>query len=413
MPQPRRLGFPSFATITLLCATGATRAQDVVIDWNVIMQTTVTAAPSSAPFQARWAAIVQLAVFEAVNAVTGDYEPYLGTVVAPHWASPEAAAIAAAHRTLVTLRPASVGTLDPLRDQSLAAIPDGPAKAAGIAVGEAAAEAMLLLRANDGWDAVVAYTPGTDAGDWQPAPLLFTAAQFTGWGQVTPFGLVESSQFRSPAPPGLETGKYGNDVEEVRLLGRVDSAFRPQDRTDVARFYAATTPVVAWNSTARQVSLAQGRTLAENARLFALLGMAIGDASFAAFDTKYHYNIWRPVLAIRGADIDGNDLTQADPTWLPLVPTPAFPSYASAHATLSGAACEVLEQLCGEHGHEITLTNPTLPGIELHYTTFKDICGDIDDARIYGGIHFRFDQEAGGKQGRKVGNWILRHHLRQ
>ena len=246
-------------------------------------------------------AIVQLAVFEAVNSVTGDYEPYLGTIAAPPWASPDAAAIAAAHRTLVTLRPGSAPALDAARAQSLAAIPDGPAKNAGIAAGEAAAAAMLLLRANDGWNAVVPYTPGTDPGDWQPTPPLFAPALLPGWGRVTPFGLEEGSQFRLPPPPALHTGKYANDYNEVKLLGRIDSPFRPQDRTDVARFYAATTPIQTWNPAVRQVSAAQGRTLSENARIFALLTMAICDGSIAVFDTKYFYNRWRPVTAIWAA----------------------------------------------------------------------------------------------------------------
>jgi hypothetical protein len=409
----RRPGLSSFAALALLCTTGASPAQaDTVTDWNAIMQTTVTAAPSNPTFQARWAAIVQLAVFEAVNAVTGEYEPYLGTIVAPDWASPDAAAIAAAHRTLVTLRPGSAAALDASRALSLAAIPDGPLKEAGIEAGEDAAAAMLQIRANDGWDAVVPYTPGTNPGDWQPTPPAFAPASLPGWGQVIPFGLLEGSQFRAPTPPALFTGKYATDYNEVRLLGRIDSPFRPQDRTDVARFYAATSPVQAWNSAARQVSFVQGKTLSENARIFALLAMAIGDASIAAYDTKYHYNLWRPLTAIQGGGIDGNPLTEADPTWLPLITTPAFPSYASAHATLSGAARVVLERIFGVQGHAVTLTNPALPGIVLDYTSFKQICDDIDDARIYGGIHFRFDQEAGVLQGRMVGNWVLQHRLR-
>jgi hypothetical protein len=229
---------------------------------------------------------------------------------------------------------------------------------------------------------------------------------------VTPFGLVAGSQFRAPAPPALFTQKYADDYNEVRLLGRIDSPFRTQDRTDVARFYAATSPVSVWNTAARQVSIAQGKTLSENARIFALLAMAIGDASIAAYDTKYHYALWRPVTAIRGGDLDGNPLTQADPTWLPLIATPAFPSYASAHATLSGAGRVVLERTFGVPGNAVTLTNPALPGVVLDYTTFGQICDDIDDARIYGGIHFRFDQEVGSRQGKMVGNYILTHHLR-
>jgi hypothetical protein len=408
----QRIGLPILAPLALLCTTGNGHAQDAVTDWNAIMQATVSVAPSNPFYQARWAAIVQLAVFEAVNAVTADYESYLGTVAAPDGASPEAAAIAAAHRTLVTLRPGSAATLDALRAVSLAEIPDGPAKDAGIEVGEDAAAAMLLNRANDGWNASVPYTPGSNPGDWQPTPPAFAPGFLAGWGQVTPFGLLEGSQFRASAPPALFTEKYADDFNEVRLLGSIDSPFRPQDRTDVALFYAATTPVQAWNSVARQVSLTQGTTLSENARIFALLAMAIGDASIAVFDTKYHHDLWRPVTAIWGGDIDGNPLTQADANWLPLITTPPFSSYASAHATLSGAARVVLERNFGVYGHALTLSNAGLPGIVLDYTDFKQICDDIDDARIYGGIHFRFDQEAGALQGKLVGNYILTHHLR-
>src|SRR5262249_4552818 len=215
-------------------------------DWNRIRQATVVVPPTNPYPQTRWGAIVLLAVFEAVNAIVGEYEPYVG-IAAPAWASPDAAAIAAAHRTLVTLRPASAGpplNLDALRAQSLAALPDGPAaRAAGIAVGEAAAAAMLLLRADDGSAeaATVPYIPATDPGDWQPLPGQ--TPLLPGWGQVTPFGLEDGAQFRPPSPPALRTGRYALDYAEVKLLGRIDSPFRPQDRTDVARFYAATTPV--------------------------------------------------------------------------------------------------------------------------------------------------------------------------
>ena len=401
-----------FAAVTTFATTTSARA-DVVTDWNAIMQSTVSVPPTNPFFQARWSAIVQLAVFEAVNAIEGDYEPYLGgVVVAPPGGSLEAAVIAAAHRTLVTLRPGSAGALDGLRAASLAAIPDGPAKDAGIAAGEDAAAAMLLVRANDGWNAVVPYTPGNDPGDWQPTPPAFAPAAFTQWGQVTPFGLTDGSQFRLPAPPALQTGKYAKDYNEVRLVGRIDSLFRPQDRTDVARFFGATTPVQTWNAAARQVSDAQGHTLPENARTFALLAMAVCDASISVFDTKYHYNSWRPVTAIRAGGSDGNALTDPDPDWLPLITTPAFPGYASAHATLSGAARAVLEREFGKNGHAITLTNPALPGIVLDYTAWSEITHDIDDARVYGGIHFRNDQDAGAHQGRQVGTFILRNYLR-
>jgi PAP2 superfamily len=408
----KRLCIPIVATSVLLTA-GRARA-DAVTDWNAIMQATVTAPPTNPFFQARWGAIVQLAVFEAVNAVVEDYEPYLGTIDAPPWASPDAAAVAAAYRALVTLRPGSAATLDVLRAQSLAAIPDGPAKQAGIVAGEEAAAAVLLLRADDRSDqaANAPYTPGTGPGVWQPTPPALAPAFLPGWGLVTPFGLLEGSQFRLPPPPALQTGKYAKDYNEVKLVGRIDSLFRPQDRTDVARFFAVTTPVMAFNAAARQVSAAQGKTLSENARIFALTAMAICDGSIAVFDTKYYYNRWRPVTAIWGGATDGNKKTEPDPTWLSLIVAPAFPSYPSAHATLSGAARAVLERAFGKDGEAITLTNPQVPGVVLNYTSWEQITNDIDDARIYGGIHFRFDQEAGAHQGRQVGRYILRHYLR-
>jgi hypothetical protein len=398
--------------MTLASAVPSAARADAVTDWNAIMQVTVGTPPTNANFQARWGAIVQLAVFEAVNAITGDYEPYLGIVEGPPDASVEAAAIAAAHRTLVALRPGSAAALDDLRAASLAAIPDGPEKDAGIEVGEDAAAVILELRADDGWDAVVPYTPGSDPGDWTPAPPVFAPAFHPHWGLVTPFGLEDGSQFRLPPPPALHTGRYAKDYNEVMLLGHVDSPFRPQDRTDVARFYATSSPVQVWNQAARQVSADQGLSLSENARVFALLAMAIADASIAAYDTKYHYEFWRPTTAIRNGDLDGNRRTDADPEWLPLITTPAFPAYASAHATLSGAARAVVERAFGKRGHDIVLTTPSLPDIVLQYSAWDQITDDIDDARIYGGIHFRFDQEAGSHQGRHIGKYILRNYLR-
>ena len=202
------------------------------------------------------------------------------------------------------------------------------------------------------------------------------------------------------------------DYNEVKRVGRVDSPFRPQDRTDVAKFYAATTPVLTWNPAARQVSAAHGKSLSENARIFALLAMAIADGSIAVFESKYYYSYWRPVTAIWGGGIDDNDLTDPDLGWLPLITTPAFPSYPSAHASLSGGARAVLERAFGHRGLAITLSNPAVPGVVLNYTAWEQITDDIDDARVYGGIHFRYDQEAGALQGRHVGKYILRHYLR-
>lgn len=397
------------AAALVLAGTGATpiARADEVTDWNTIMQSTVAAGNANA--QARAAAIVQLAVYEAVNAIVGENQPYLGAVEAPAWASSEAAAVAAAHKTLVAQFSANAAGLDLLRASSLASIPDGPAKDAGIQVGEEAAAAILLLRGSDGASGAgsTPYTPEVLPGNWQPAPPAFAAASQPGWGNVTPFAMESGSQFRLPPPPPINSGKYAHDFNEVKKVGRVDSPFRPQDRTDVARFFAVTSPVQAWNSAARQMSASQGKTLSENARIFALLNMAIFDASVAAYDSKYHYIFWRPLTAIWGGEFDNNKWTEADGSWFPLINTPPFPSYPSAHATLSTAARTVLERVFGKKDIELTLSNTRLPGVVLHYTSWRQICDDIDDARVYGGIHFRFEQDAGSHQGLDVARYIL------
>jgi membrane-associated phospholipid phosphatase len=198
----------------------------------------------------------------------------------------------------------------------------------------------------------------------------------------------------------------------VKRVGEVNSAERPKDRTDVARFYAVTDVLPLYNTAARQVSEAQGKTISENARIFALLNMAIFDGAIAVFDTKYFYNLWRPVTAIREGDRDKNRRTDPDPNWLPLIDTPPFPSYPSGHGGIGAAARRVLEEMFGEDGHTITLSNSLLPEVVLHYASWKQIADDVAYARIYGGIHYRFDQEGGASLGSQVGEYILRHKLR-
>ena len=396
----------------LLFGAAAAHA-DAVTDWNAILETTVIEATPDPFLRVRSSTIMQVAVFEAVNAIVGGYQPYLGTLTAPHGASPEAAAIAAAHRTLVTLHPDRATYLDARRVASLAQVRGGQAKTDGIAVGEAAALAMVTKRASDGSDTETPYTPGTEPGEYRPTPPDFTPAFRPGLGNVAPFGIRYGAQFRLGPPPALGSGKYARDYNEVKRVGDVNSAEseRPKDRTDVARYFEVADAEL-YYSAARQVSQAQSKTLAENARIFALLGIAIFDATVAVFDSKYFYNYWRPVTAIKAGDKDGNRKTDVDANWLSLVFTPPFPSYPSGHAGFGGAARRVLEHMFGTHGHAITLADPRIPDVVLHYTSWKQITDDVDDARIFGGVHYRFDQEDAARQGRQVGRYILRHLLR-
>jgi hypothetical protein len=387
-------------------------AMDPVLEWNTIMRTTV--ATDNPLLQTHSGAMMHLAVFEAVNTIVGDYKPYLGTIEAPAGASPEAAAIAAAHRTLVSLYPTSEESLDASRDDSLSAIPDGPAKNDGIAVGEAAADAVLALRTNDGTANASdpPYTAGAEPGDWQPTPPGFAQALFPNWGKVTTFGIKNGAQFRSDPPPAIHTGNYARDYNEVKAVGDVDSSVRPQDKTDRALFYGVNHPVQVFGESARQASTVQGKTLSENAQIFALLHMAMADGLISSMESKFYYEYWRPVTAIRAGDIDGNKRTEPDPEWLSLVVNPPYPSYPSNYASAALAARAVLEEVYGKGDHSITLTsiNPSMD-VTLHYTTFSQMTDDINDARVYGGVHYHFDQEAGSRMGWGAGSYILRNYL--
>ena len=407
----KRLRLTARTMTTALLLTQAMARADVVLDWNAIMQSTVS---GQAPFpQARFAAIAQLAVFEAVNAIRKDYQPYLGTIAAPADASAEAAAVAAAHAVLKNYFPASAATLDAARMISLAAIPDSAAKTAGIGVGESAAAAVIAARNNDGSAPPQFYVPiPQNPGEWAPTPGCTAAGgAFLHWRSLKPFALRSADQFQLDEPPALTSARYARDYNEVKAVGATNSTQRPQDRTDVARFYAVVSPVGVWNLAARQLSVAAGDSLSQNAHAFALLNMALNDAAVTTFDTKYVYKSWRPETAIRMGHADDNERTEADPAFTPLITVPCFPGYPSAHATLSGAAREVLEQLYSPRRRSLILSNPAVPGMTLRYRKLKEITDDIDDARVYGGIHFRFDQEVGADLGGRVGEYLIKHSI--
>ena len=401
---------------TLLFGSAVAKA-DAVLDWNEIAVDTAVANKQNPFAQARYAAIAQLAVFEAVNAITGDYKPYLGTITAPPGASAEAAAIQAAYHVLNFYFGPSA-TLDTEYANSLAQIPDGQAKIDGIATGDAAASAMIALRANDGSSPPQFKKPGPPVpGEWQATPScpavngVAVGIAFQ-WQNVTPFGIPSVSDFFLGPPPTLTSNAYAKAYNEVMTVGSLDSTERPQDRANVALFFAASSPTQALNQAARQVAQEQGRSLSENARALALINMAMNDSLVASFLNKYHYNFWRPETAIHADDTDGNPKTGPDPNYVPFIVTPCFPSYPSNHGSAGNGAAEVLRRLYGEAGHSITLTNPAVPDIVLQYTSFKQITDDISDARVYGGIHFRTDQEAGADLGRAIGTAVYKNNLR-
>ena len=408
---------PCVLMLSLVVGSTGARA-DAVLDWNAIAVNTAVANKQNPFAQARYAAIVQLAVFEAVNSITHDYQPYLGTITAPPDTSPDAAAIEAAYQVLSTYFPASQPTLYADWTNSMQSIPNGSAKTDGIATGDAAAAAMIALRANDGSSPPQFYTPGPPVpGAWQATPScplvngIAVGIAFQ-WQYVTPFGISSANGFLLDPPPALTSDKYAEAYNEVMTVGSVDSTQRPPDRANVALFYAASSPTQVFNQAAEQVAMAQGRSLSDNARALALINMAMNDSLVASFFNKYYYNFWRPETAIHAGDTDGNPNTAGDPSWPPFIVTPCFPSYPSNHGSAGNGAAEVLRRLYGDDGLSIRLTNPAVPNIVLQYTSFEQITDDISDARVYGGIHFRTDQVAGERLGRAVGKTVYKHNLR-
>ena len=404
--------------LSVWLVTAAARA-DAVLDWNSIAVNTAVANKQNAFAQARYAAIVQLAVFEAVNAITQHYQPYTSSISAPPGASAEAAAIEAAYKVLSVYFPVSATQSALLADRtsSLALIPDSQFKLDGIATGDAAALAIIALRANDHSSPAQFKIPGQAVpGEWQATascPLVngIEVGVAYQWQNITPFGIPNASEFLLGPPPALTSKEYAKAYNEVMAVGGTDSTERPADRADVALFFAATSPTQVFNQAARQVAEEQGRSLAENARDLALINMAISDSLVASFLNKYHYNFWRPETAIHAGAADGNSKTEADLDYAPFVVTPCFPSYPSNHGCASNAAAEVMRRLYGQAEHAITLTNPAVPTIVLQYTSFRQITDDISDARVYGGIHFRTDQEAGARLGRAVGAAVYKNNL--
>ena len=430
------------ALCSVLFLSAVAAQANVVLQWNEIAVRTLTSqTPALNPFaQARFAAIVQLAVFEAVNSITGDYQGYLGSPSAPTGASvsalfpssPDAAAIAAAHKVLITFFGANAATALALNNDlaaSLALIPDGEPKMRGITTGEAAAQAVMDVRVGDGSAPLTNYLPSPSGiGDWDLTPGcpktaggLDLGGILFNWGDMKPFGIPLPATghwyepFRPVPPPALTSNEYAKDFAEVKSAGSAAATAqeRSAERAINARFYGALSPTQLFHSAARQLAGARGDSLSENARNLALISIATNDALIASFKTKYHYTFWRPYTAIRSAASDGNDKTTTDTTWTAFLPTPCFPSYPSNHASGSNAAMEALRRLYGPAGHAITLsfTVPVIGATTLKYTKLQDISNDIDDARIHGGMHFRFDQVAGVTLGREIAAYIHKNNL--
>jgi hypothetical protein len=406
-----QFSFPRAAQITacLIAVTGVHAHADVVTDWSTIAYTTIVQSPGAGAVHY---AIAQTAVYDAVNAIDGKHAVYAVDPAADaNGASHDAAAIAAAYHTLVALFPAHATNLANSYSISLAAVPDGGAKAKGVALGSEVASSMVALRANDGRNAVVPYVFGSGPGVYQRTPPAFGNPVATNSSGITPFSLLSTSQFRAYGPPDLTSAVYTRDLEETRAYGSLNSSVRTPEQTDLARFHTEN-PNQLWGRNITRLVREQNLGTAGSARLLAALAVAQADATLACFDSKYHFNFWRPVTAIAAADADGNPATEADPSWLPVVNTPPHPEYPAAHGCVSAAIGKTLEYFTGHKRLKFTMDS-VVTGTTRTYHGAEDLVREIINARVYGGMHFRNSSEHGAALGRQVAKWVARNEFRR
>jgi hypothetical protein len=388
---------------------------DVVIRWNEILLHTIKLDHTPPPLAARNMAIVHSAVYDAVIAVCPTHRFYFVEALPLAGASAEAAAAGAAHRALVALYPRQAARLDVALQQSLAAIPDARPRADGVALGEFVADRFLEWRGGDGADQGWPYTVAVAPGVWEPTPPDFRPPLLPHWPRVTCFAMRSADQFRPRNPPALASAEYAVNFNEVKALGAVNSLVRTPEQTTIAYFWAdgdgTVTPPGHWNRIAEDVAVARGTSLTENARLFALLNIALADAAICCWDCKYHHSFWRPVTAIHRAAEVGNPGSVADPNWSPLLPTPPFPSYTSGHSSFSGAAAAALACFFGSDRVSFTSRSDSLPGGARSYASFWSAAEEAGRSRIYGGIHYEFDNREGLAAGRALGLYVCGNFL--
>ena len=401
-------------------ATG--RSANVVFEWNQILQDTV---PSpQGVLTPRYFAMTHIAMFDAINAVEREFEPYH---VRLRWGggSPESAAAQAAHDVLVAINPAATATYDAALARQLGSNPSGFVRR-GAALGARVAKEIVEWRKTDGWvvSPFPAYSEPLLPGRWQPTPPNNPTAAFTHLQNAAPLALLSATQYLPPPPPALTSERYAADVNEVRLIGRSVGSTRTDEQTVIARLWAgiaatgtgtATNFLSIWNNITGDVARERGLSLVETARVFVLVNVSVHDALQTAQASKFVYGMWRPVTAIRQADTDLNPATDPDATWLPLLTTPPYPSYAGNMATIGASAARALQLAFGTDQIAVTATwrqSGGQPDVTHTFDGFWDVAQEQSESRIYGGIHYRFDQVAAQQMAKSVAEFVAANYMK-
>ncbi|HEY1240842.1 MAG TPA: vanadium-dependent haloperoxidase [Bryobacteraceae bacterium] len=381
--------------------------ENAVTHWNQVAADAFAPTQGANPVgQSRAFAILHAAIHDALNAIDSRYEPYTPGLVAQSGASPDAAVAAASVTALTELIPDQRAAINEAYAKAIAAIPNGPAKDRGIAVGQAAARATLGRRRNDGADGAdqPVFVPRPGPGEYQFTPP-FTFAAFPGWGRVEPFGIkLDDHQLDGPLP--LSSAQYARDFDVVKEIGKVDSRTRTPEQSQIAQFWYEDSPL-GWNRITNTVARQKGLDAWATARAFALVNFAMADAYIVGLEAKYRYRFWRPVTAIQQAGADGNSRTEPDPTWQPFQVTPPVPDYPSTHALVGAAAAEVLIDLFGDRVPYST-TSLTLPGVTRSFRGFSDAAEENGESRVFAGIHFPHAVRDGRRQGGSIGRAVGR-----
>jgi hypothetical protein len=415
--QMRKTVFGATLIVALTAASGhhieaAHSSADVVLKWNQLLNSTLPQ-PGN-PLSPRFYAMTHIAMFDAINAIERDFEPYRVRLRPGLGGSSQAAAAQAAHDVLVSLNPGAAQAYDEALAADLGDRPSGFVRR-GAEIGAHVAKEILAWREDDGW-IVSAFPPYTEPplpGRWQPTPPANAAATFTHLQPAAPMALLSATQALPPPPPLLTSARYAADLNEVKLIGKSDSAVRTDEQTTISRLWSGVGTTTGffsvWNNVARDVALARRLSLVETARLFVLVNVSIHDALQTTQASKFVYGVWRPVTAIRAADTDLNPDTDPDPTWLPLITTPPYPAYAGNLATIGASAARALHLACGTNDVPVAITW-SLPGgtsVTRHFDGFWQAAEEEAMARIWGGIHYRFDQQAGQQVGVSVAEFVF------
>jgi hypothetical protein len=388
-----------------------------VIQWNknllVIVRTPGAQPPTI--HSTHSFAIMHAAIYDAVNTIDQRHQPYLIHLARPDKdASQNAAADAAAHEVLVALYPTFKTSLDTELVQALTQIPDGDDKTIGIQIGQTVADKILALRSTDNSTAApIPYVFGNAPANYQSTPPNFPPQpQFTHWSHVTPFALKQANQFRPGPPPALSSDTYSDAFNQVKSLGILNSTTATPDQMLIGQFWNGTIQNY-WNEITQTASVAHNLTTAESARLFALVNLSLADSVIAFYDAKYTYNFWRPVTAVRAADTDNNPQTIVDTTWVPEggKNTAPDPSYPGAHATISAAAAEVLISFFKRDHFDLIVTSEVLPGVDRSFASFSTAFEEASFSRVLAGQHFSFDENAGGRLGQQVADFVVDNFL--